>query len=144
MEMEQGQGGSAAKERTRQAPPFSPKGAIVPLVLGFTAPFVVAAGSRTLMAHAEVVARDAVPLMVILVFAAFTALALHRLPGRRWLAVGVLYAGATLGTAAEVLLDPSPGRRLMVEIFVVWWLAAPAVFVGILLEQLWRRKRRAP
>jgi len=113
-------------------------------VLGFTAPFVVAVGSRLLLTHAEIVARDVAPLLLILVFASFTALALRRLPGRRWFVVAVLYAGATLGTATEVLLDPNPGRRLMVEIFIVWWLAAPAVFAGILLEQVWRRKRRAP
>jgi hypothetical protein len=93
------------------------------------------------MAHAEIVARDVAPLLVILVFASFTALALRRLPQHRWPVVAVLYAGATLGTAAEVLLDPDPGRRLVVEIFVIWWLAAPAVFAGILLERVWRRRR---
>ena len=117
---------------------------VLPFVLGFTAPFVVAVGSRLLLRHAEVVARDVAPLLLILVFASFAALALRRLPERPWFVVAVLYAGATFGTAAEVLLDPIPGRRLIVEIFVVWWLAAPAVFVGVLLEQLWRRKRRAP
>lgn len=142
MGAEQGQGGAAGNGRAAGLPPLSVWAGIAPFVLGFTAPFVVGVGSRLLLAHAQVVARDVVPLLVILVFAAFTALALRRLPGRRWFAVAVLYAGATLGTAAEVLLDPSPGRRLMVEVFVIWWLAAPAVFAGILLEQVWRRKRR--
>lgn len=112
-------------------------------VLGFAAPLVVALGSRWLMDHAEKVARDAASLLVLLVFACFTVLALRMLPGRRWRAVGLLYGGATLGTAMEVLLDPVPGRLVMVEILVVWWLAAPAVFAGILLEQVWRGRRGA-
>lgn len=141
METKRGQGEAAA--RAGRAAPLPGKDAVLAFVLGFTAPFVVALGGRLLMAHAEVVARDVVPLLVILVFAGFAAVALHRLPGRRWLAVAVLYAGATLGTAAEVLLDPDPKRRVMVEIFVIWWLAAPAVFAGMLLEQMWRRRRRA-
>lgn len=116
----------------------------VAFFLGFAAPLLVAFGSRWLMAHAEKVARDTAPLLLLLVFAAFTALALRLLPGRRWQAVGILCAGAALGTAAEVLLGPDPGRRLMLEVLVMGWLAAPAVAAGILLEQVWRRKRRAP
>jgi hypothetical protein len=141
MRQEKDEGGAGAALQGRASPPGA-AAAILPFVLGFTAPFLVAVGSRLLLEHADKVARDVVPLLVILVFACFTALALRRLPQRRWFVVAVLYAGATLGTAVEVLLDPAPGRRLVVEIFVIWWLAAPAVFAGILLEQLWRRKRR--
>jgi hypothetical protein len=122
-------------------PPVAVSAGALVLLLGFAAPMVVALGSRWLMVHAEKVARDSAPLLLLLVFAAFTAVALRRLPGRRWLAVAVLYAGAALGTAAEVLLGPDPGRRVVVEVLVMWWLAAPAVVVGILLEQVWGRKR---
>lgn len=118
------------------------RGAVLVFLLGFAAPVLVALGGRWLMAHAEVVARDAAPLLVLGVFAAFTVLALRCLPGRRWLAVAVLYAGAALGTATEVLLGGDPGRRVVVEVLVMGWLAMPAVFAGILLEQVWRRRRR--
>jgi hypothetical protein len=116
--------------------------AVLVLLLGFAAPMAVALGSRWLMVHAEIVARDAAPLLLLLVFAVFTAIALRRLPGRRWLAVALLYAGATVGTLAEVSMASDTGRRAVVEVLVMWWLAAPAVAAGILLEQVWRRKRR--
>jgi len=115
----------------------------LPFVLGFAAPFLISAATRFLRDHAEAIYRDTVPLLLVLVFVAFTAIAARRLPGRIGLVVAGLYLGATLGTWLDVLAFPHSDRQLLGELLALWWFAAPGILGGVLLAG-GRRKRRVP
>lgn len=113
----------------------------LPFVLGILAPFLISAATRLLRTYAEVIYRDTVPLLLVLVFVAFTLIAVQRLPGRVGFVALGLYLGATLGTVLDVLAYPDPGRQLAGEILALWWFAAPGILGGVMLARVRSRRR---
>ncbi len=133
--------GRAREHRAVGAASRSGVQVLLPFVLGFAAPFLISACTRFLRAYAEVIYRDTVPLLVVLVFAAFTAIALRRLPGRIGFVAAGLYLGATLGAVLDVLVYPDPERQLLGEVLGLWWFAAPGILGGVMLGKTPGRKR---
>lgn len=113
----------------------------LPFVLGILAPFLISASTRFLRSHAEAIYRDTVPLLLVLVFVAFTVIAVRRLPGRVGFVALGLYLGATLGTVLDMLAYPDPERQLAGEILALWWFAAPGILGGVMLARVRSRKR---
>lgn len=127
-----GAGQEAGREAMSRALPF---------VLGILAPFLISASTRFLRTYAEAIYRDTVPLLLVLVFVAFTVIAVRRLPGRIGFVALGLYLGATLGTVLDVLAYPDPERQLVGEILALWWFAAPGILGGVMLAKA--RSRRS-